>query len=68
MSRRSVAAAESRSRKTAGEDGAPYDWAAIANDPAFAALKAAKLRFITRGQFSSSLFMTLPVLSDFFRR
>ena len=53
--------------KTAAEDGAPYDWAAIANDPAFAALKAAKLRFIIPATiFFLVYYMTLPVLVGFY--
>ena len=53
--------------KTAGEGGAPYDWAAIANDPAFAALKAAKRRFILPATiFFLVYYMTLPVLVGFF--
>jgi uncharacterized membrane protein (DUF485 family) len=60
-------AAKPEHEKTAGEDGAPYDWAAIANDPAFAALKAAKLRFIIPGTiFFLVYYMTLPVLVGFF--
>ena len=53
--------------KTAGEDGTPYDWDAIANDPAFAALKAAKRRFIIPATiFFLIYYMTLPVLVGFF--
>ncbi len=52
--------------RTAGEDGDPYDWAAIANDPAFAELKRAKLRFIIPGTiFFLVYYMTLPVLVGF---
>ncbi len=53
--------------KTAGEDGAPYDWDAIANDPGFAALKAAKRKFILPATiFFFVYYMTLPVLVGFF--
>ncbi len=53
--------------KTAGEDGAPYDWDAIANDPAFTELKAAKRRFIIPATiFFFVYYMTLPVLVGFF--
>lgn len=53
--------------KTASEDGNPYDWDAIANDPAFAALKAAKLRFIIPGTiFFLVYYMTLPILVGYF--
>ena len=53
--------------KTAGEDGSPYDWSAIANHPDFAALKKAKLRFIIPGTiFFLVYYMTLPVLVGFF--
>lgn len=53
--------------KVAGKDGDPYDWGAIANDPAFAALKAAKLRFIVPATvFFLVYYMTLPVLVGFF--
>ncbi len=52
--------------KTAGEDGDRYDWAAVANDPAFAELKAAKRRFIIPGTvFFFVYYMTLPVLVGF---
>jgi uncharacterized membrane protein (DUF485 family) len=52
--------------KTAGEDGAPYDWDAIANDPAFAALKKAKMKFIIPMTiFFLIYYMTLPVLVGF---
>jgi uncharacterized membrane protein (DUF485 family) len=53
--------------KTAGEDGDPFDWAAIAADPDFAALKRAKLRFIIPGTiFFLIYYMTLPILVGFF--
>jgi uncharacterized membrane protein (DUF485 family) len=53
--------------KTADEDANPYDWAAIANDPAFAALKAAKLRFIIPATiFFLVYYMTLPILVGYF--
>jgi uncharacterized membrane protein (DUF485 family) len=53
--------------RTASEDGDPYDWAAIAADPAFAELKRAKLRFIVPGTiFFLTYYMTLPVLVGFF--
>ena len=53
--------------KTASEDGDPFDWAAIAADPGFAALKRAKLRFIIPGTiFFLIYYMTLPVLVGFF--
>ena len=53
--------------KTADEDGNPYDWDAIANDPAFAALKKAKLRFIIPGTiFFLVYYTTLPILVGFF--
>ncbi len=53
--------------RTAGEDGDPYDWDAIANHPDFAALKKAKLRFIIPGTiFFLVYYMTLPVLVGFF--
>jgi uncharacterized membrane protein (DUF485 family) len=53
--------------RTASEDGDPYDWAAIARDPAFAALKAAKRRFIIPATiFFLVYYMTLPVLVGFF--
>ena len=52
--------------KTAGEDGHPYDWDLIANDPGFAALKAAKRRFILPATiFFFIYYMTLPVLVGF---
>jgi uncharacterized membrane protein (DUF485 family) len=55
------------SSPTPSADGAPYDWEAIANDPAFHALKAAKLRFIIPGTiFFLVYYMTLPVLVGFF--
>lgn len=53
--------------RTAEEDGNPYDWAAIANDPGFAALKRAKMRFIIPGTiFFFFYYMSLPVLVGFF--
>jgi len=53
--------------QTASEDGDPYDWAAIARDPAFAELKAAKRRFIIPATiFFLVYYMTLPVLVGFF--
>ena len=53
--------------KTAGEDGDPFDWAAIAADPDFAALKRAKLRFIIPATiFFFVYYMTLPILVGFF--
>ncbi|HEX8295510.1 MAG TPA: DUF485 domain-containing protein [Chthoniobacteraceae bacterium] len=52
--------------QTAGEDSDPYDWDAIANDPAFHELKAAKRRFIIPGTiFFLIYYMTLPVLVGF---
>jgi len=52
--------------KTAGEDGGGYDWERIANDPGFAALKAAKRRFILPATiFFFVYYMTLPVLVGF---
>src|SRR5438045_4207121 len=52
--------------KTAGE-GPVYDWDRIANDPAFAALKAAKRRFILPATiFFLVYYMTLPILVGFF--
>ena len=53
--------------RTASEDGNPYDWSAIARDPAFAALKAAKRRFIIPATiFFLVYYMTLPVMVGFF--
>lgn len=53
--------------RTAGESEAPFDWNLIANDPAFAALKAAKRRFILPATiFFFVYYMTLPVLVGFF--
>jgi uncharacterized membrane protein (DUF485 family) len=53
--------------RTASEDGDPYNWAAIAADPAFAELKAAKRRFIIPGTiFFLVYYMTLPVMVGFF--
>jgi uncharacterized membrane protein (DUF485 family) len=53
--------------RTAAEDGDPYDWSAIARDPAFAELKAAKRRFIIPATiFFLVYYMTLPVLVGFF--
>jgi uncharacterized membrane protein (DUF485 family) len=53
--------------RTASEDGDPYDWAAIARDPAFAELKAAKRRFIVPATiFFFVYYMTLPVLVGFY--
>jgi len=53
--------------KTADEDGDPFPWAAIANDPGFAALKRAKLRFIVPGTlFFFCYYMALPILVGFF--
>jgi uncharacterized membrane protein (DUF485 family) len=53
--------------RTASEDGDPYDWGAIARDPAFAELKAAKRRFIIPATiFFMVYYMTLPVLVGFF--
>ncbi len=53
--------------RTASEDGDPYDWSAIARDPAFAELKAAKRRFIIPATiFFFVYYMTLPVLVGFF--
>jgi len=53
--------------RTAGEDGAQYDWGAIARDPGFAALKAAKRRFIIPATiFFLVYYLTLPVLVGFF--
>ena len=52
--------------RTAGEDGDPYDWSRIASDPGFAALKAAKRRFILPATiFFLVYYMTLPVLVGF---
>ena len=52
--------------KTAAEDGDPYDWDLIANDPGFSALKAAKRRFILPATiFFFIYYMTLPVLVGF---
>jgi uncharacterized membrane protein (DUF485 family) len=52
--------------RTASEDGDPYDWAAIANHPDFAELKAAKRRFIVPGTiFFLVYYLTLPVLVGF---
>ena len=52
--------------KTAGEDGDAYDWDLIANDPGFAALKAAKRRFILPATiFFFIYYMTLPILVGF---
>lgn len=51
---------------TAAEDADPYNWAAIAADPDFAALKRAKLRFIVPGTiFFLVYYMSLPVLIGF---
>ena len=45
----------------------PIDWNAIASDPGFAALKAAKRRFILPATiFFFVYYMTLPVLVGFF--
>ncbi len=53
--------------KTASEDADVYDWAAIAADPGFAELKAAKRRFIVPATiFFLVYYMTLPVLIGFF--
>lgn len=53
--------------RTADEDGDPYNWAAIAADPAFAELKAAKRRFIIPGTiFFLVYYMTLPVMVGFY--
>jgi uncharacterized membrane protein (DUF485 family) len=53
--------------KTASEDGGGHDWAAIAADPAFIALKRAKLRFIIPGTiFFLVYYMALPVLVGFY--
>ena len=52
--------------KTAGEDGHPFEWDLIANDPGFAALKAAKRRFILPATiFFFIYYMTLPILVGF---
>lgn len=52
--------------KTASED-AEYDWAAVAADPGFAALKAAKRRFIVPATiFFLVFYMSLPVLVGFY--
>jgi uncharacterized membrane protein (DUF485 family) len=49
--------------KTADEDGDPYDWAAVAADPAFAELKRAKRRFILPATiFFLAYYMSLPIL------
>ncbi|HEX8311080.1 MAG TPA: DUF485 domain-containing protein [Chthoniobacteraceae bacterium] len=49
--------------KTAAEDGDPYDWAAVAADPAFAELKRAKRRFILPATiFFLVYYMSLPIL------
>ncbi len=53
--------------KTAGEDGTRFDWNLIANDPGFAALKAAKRRFIIPATiFFFIYYMTLPILVGFY--
>lgn len=53
--------------RTAGEGEVPFDWNLIANDPAFAALQAAKRRFILPATiFFFVYYMTLPVLVGFF--
>jgi len=52
--------------QTAGE-GPQYDWEAIANEPAFAELQAAKRRFIVPGTiFFLAYYMALPILVGFF--
>jgi uncharacterized membrane protein (DUF485 family) len=53
--------------KTASEDGNGHDWSAIAADPAFIALKRAKLRFIIPGTiFFLAYYMALPILVGYF--
>ena len=53
--------------KTASEDGDAHNWNAIASDPAFAALKKAKLRFIVPATiFFLVYYMALPVLVGFY--
>ena len=48
-------------------DAHPIDWNAIANDPGFAALKAAKRRFILPATiFFFVYYMTLPIMVGFF--
>jgi len=52
--------------KTAYEDGDPVDWAIIARDADFNALRRAKLRFIVPATiFFLSYYMALPVLVGF---
>src|SRR5687768_4558049 len=53
--------------KTDDEDGDPFPWDAIFNDPDFTALKRTKRRFILTGTvFFLVYYMSLPILVGFF--